>query len=242
MLFYLGLLFLYSSWNVKASNILIGLLILVIYVIGDVIWTYLRDKIWYFPLSSLLSGCILSLVALPFNNLAIAAILPILAVSGKQLIHFGKMRHIFNPASLAMAIVSLFTPIISWWGVVWGNPVFWTVLLLGIFILWRQSAWHKTLPFLAAYSIMLAIVSLASSHGAVDISKLFDRQIFDGRLIFFSTVMLIEPVTSTFPSKKQRIFYGISVGIFAALLTHFKIDSLIIGLLLGNLLSSLLFL
>lgn len=232
MLFYLGLLLLYSSWNVRKLNILIGLLILAIYAISDVLWTRRHNKIWYFPLSSLISGCILSLVALPFNNLALAALLPVLAVLGKQLLHFGKLRHVFNPASFAMAVVSLSTPIISWWGVAWGKPVFWIVLLAGVFILWRQNAWHKALSFLAAYAIVLAIIS----------PKLFDLQIFDGRLLFFATVMLIEPITSTFSTKKREVFYGVSVGIFAAVFLYFKIDSLIIGLLSGNLLSSLLFL
>jgi hypothetical protein len=242
MLFYLGILFLYSSWNVRAFNIFIGLLILAIYSAGDILWTYLRDKTWYFSLSSLISGCILGLVGLPFNNLAIAIILPLLAVLGKQLLHFGKMRHVFNPASFAMLVVSLFIPIISWWGVAWGNQVFWIVLIAGIFILWRQSAWHKTLSFLVSYIITLAIIYLVSSHGVFDISNMFNISIFDGRLIFFSTVMLIEPITSTFPTLLQRMFYASLVGIIAAILLSFYIDSLIVGLLLSNLIASLLFL
>ena len=69
-----------------------------------------------------------------------------------------------------------------------------------------------------------------------------------GPIVFFSTVMLVEPITSGFSARKQRAIYGFLCGFFAitvqVVITFNKInlDPLITGLLLGNLTASLLFL
>lgn len=80
-----------------------------------------------------------------------------------------------------------------------------------------------------------------------NILSILRPQILDGTVMFFSTVMLIEPVTSSFSTQNQRIIYGVLVGFFAVLATYLGgiiqlDDPLIYGLLAGNLLASLIFL
>lgn len=250
MVAYLGGFLIYSSIALGLPDRLFkGLIIVILYALFDLIWTYARDKTWYLPTSSWISGLILSLVAIPVPSLILIIILTFLAVASKQLLHFGKMRHILNPASFAMAAVAIFTPAVSWWGVAWGTPPRVVAALAGVFILWRQNRWHITIPFLASYGILLSAFFLWNGIPAASLLQFIRPQLFDGTIIFFATVMLIEPLTSSFPNTKQRILYGILVAFAAILVTYLSQlfswgnqDPLVYGLLLGNLIASLLFL
>ncbi len=250
MVAYLGGFLAYSSISLGLTDRLFkGLVIVILYALFDLIWTYARDRMWYLPTSSWISGLILSLVAIPAPSIMLIILLPLLAVSSKQLLHFGRMRHVLNPASFAMATVAIFTPAVSWWGVAWGTPPLIVAALVGIFILWRQNRWHISVPFLVSYAILLSAFFLWNGIPAASLLQFIRPQLIDGTIIFFATVMLIEPLTSTFPNTKQRILYGILVAFAAMLVTYLSQqfawgnqDPLVYGLLLGNLIASLLFL
>ncbi len=265
MVAYVGGLLVFSSLVLGTPDRLwMGLLIVLLYAGFDLIWTYLRDKIWYVPVSSWISGCILSVVAIPAPSLFLAVVLPLLAVASKHLLKFGKQRHVYNPASFAMAIAAFFTPSISWWGVTWSLPDIGRVplaivILVGLFILWRQSRWHVTIPFLISYGAFLGLFFLWLGNSVGNLAALLSPQLIDGTTIFFATVMLIEPLTSAFPSRRQRAVYGVLVGFFAVLMTYLSgaisslpalaaspiavnLDPLVFGVLFGNLAASLLFL
>ncbi|QQG42343.1 MAG: hypothetical protein HYW15_02395 [Candidatus Giovannonibacteria bacterium] len=211
----------------EPERILWGFLIVAFYAAFDLLWTFLKRKIWYFPTSSLISGLILGLIAAPAANAAYAAALAFLAVFGKQALHWNKGRHIFNPAAFSLGILYFFTPSISWWApsLAGTNTLsLITLLLVGVFIVWKINKWRIVLPFLAVYAL-----------------GLFSTQLFDGTLIFFMAVMLIEPVTSAFSSRKSAAAYGVLVGAFAVLLSYFtSLDPLIFGLLAGNFAAALL--
>lgn len=250
MVAYVGFLLIFSSYTLgDPERFIKGLILVFLYACFDLLWTYIRDKMWYLPVSSWISGLILALVAIPNPSLLLILFLPLLAVTSKQLLHFGKMRHILNPASFAMATVAIFTPAISWWGVAWGTQPLIIASLVGIFILWRQNRWHISIPFLASYAILLSAFFLWNGIPATSLLQFIRPQLLDGTIIFFATVMLIEPLTSSFPNTKQRIFYGILVAFSAILVTYLSQqfawenqDPLVYGLLLGNLIASLLFL
>jgi len=57
------------------------------------------------------------------------------------------MRHVFNPAAFAMAVISFFIPVVSWWATGWDSLQIIPVLIISIFVLWRQKRWHEALPF-----------------------------------------------------------------------------------------------
>lgn len=219
-----------------------------LYVFFDLLFTYVRDRVWYFPLSSWISAYILGIVALPDPVWWIVVALPLLAVISKQMLKFGKMRHVFNPAAFALAVLSFFVPVVSWWAVAWGSTVFWIVTAVGIFILWRQNRFHVALPFLVSYSVFLLILFLVNGIPMGQIFQFLRPQILDGTTLFFATVMLIEPLTSTFPHQRARSIYGFLVGFFAVLATYlgqfFPVigDPLVVGLLFGNFVASMVFL
>lgn len=247
---YLGAFLIYSSWALgDLTRLWKGLFMVIAYAAFDLLWTYFRDHSWYLPVSSLISGLILSLVALPNPPLWLALLLPLLAVASKQAIHLGKLRHVFNPASFALGATALLIPSVSWWGVAWGATPFIIASLAGIIILWRQERWHIALPFFASYALFLALLFFWNGIPASKIAAFLKPQLLDGTAIFFATVMLIEPLTSQFPTKRNRVVYGLLVGFFAVVVTFLagiwnleRQDPLIYGLLIGNLTASVFFL
>ncbi len=264
MVFYLGLLVLFSALYFHDIKMFAGSFLLVLfYSIFDVVWTCLRDKVLYFPLSSWISGLVLAIAALPNPSPVLVIVLPLFAVATKQLLHFGKNRHVFNPAASALAIIGIFTPVVSWWGVAaarwpavlsinhFDTPAFLFIFIVAaaLVILWRQNRWHVTLSFFGSYIFFLGVLSLSSGMSWGQLPYIFFSTLLNSVIIFFATVMLVEPITSTFANRRQEIFYGILVGGMAILITYisrkfnlFSLDPLVYGLLGGNLIASLCFL
>ncbi len=253
MAVYLAAIFIYASFafNPQAglSTLVKGFIIVILYACFDLLWTFIRDKVWYFPLSSFISGFVIAIVSIPNPPLYVLILLPLLAVFSKQLLHFGKMRHVFNPASFAMVVMSFFLPAVSWWGTSWDIIGLVVISIFGLFILWRQERWHVTIPFLFSYTICLSLFLLLTGITSDQLPNILNAELVNGTVLFFSTVMLIEPLTSTFPTHKQRTVYGILVGFFSvAVMYILKLtglphqDPLVVGLLLGNLTAGLLFL
>lgn len=248
---YLAVLFVFGAFvfGQGIASFFRGAAVVSLYAFFDVVWTYVRDKVWYFPLSSLISGFVLAIVSMPDLPFWLLFLLPLLAVFSKQVLHFGKIRHVFNPAGFAMGIVSFFVPIVSWWATSWDTLFLVILLLPSAFILWRQERWHVALPFVVCYSVLLSIFYLMTGISFQNLQGIFMGQLFNGTVLFFSTVMLIEPLTSTFPTRGQRVIYALLVAVFAvsvsAILKFVPIqhaDPLIFGLLFGNFSASLLFL
>lgn len=251
MVFYVGSLLLIASLYLhEPLRLLYGVAMVCSYSLFDLLWTRIRDGTWYLPVSSWISGFILSIVA-AFNTplpLILILVLPFLSVFAKQLIHLNKDRHIFNPAGFSLLVVNFFTPVITWWAISWGMIPLVIVLCMGIFIVWRLERWHIVIPFFISYSLFFFV---SSALGGIDFSttaKTLAIILMGGPIIFFATVMLIEPITSNFSTRMQRAIYGCLCGFFAIgvqtiiLLSKINVDPLIAGLILGNLTASLFFL
>src|SRR3989338_1862443 len=72
MVLYLGALLAWGSFYfARPDYFWKGILIAAFYAAFDVLWTYFRDKNWYFPESSLISGFILALVGAPAPSLSL---------------------------------------------------------------------------------------------------------------------------------------------------------------------------
>ena len=81
MVAYLGGFLAYSSISLGLTDRLFkGLVIVILYALFDLIWTYARDRMWYLPTSSWISGLILSLVAIPAPSIMLIILLPLLDV------------------------------------------------------------------------------------------------------------------------------------------------------------------
>lgn len=186
---------------------------------ADFSFLKLRDKPFFFPSAAIVSGIIIALLISP-DSPWYQIILPgILAMWSKNFLRVSG-RHIFNPAAFGLlASGIILKQNISWWGVSWqqlaGHPLAFIILLT---------------PFLVSalrirrYFIQLAFLTVAAFLKA---------SILDPTLLFFTAVMLPEPMTS--PAKPTRqLALGITVALLS-LIPYFP-DPLLFALLISNML------
>jgi len=153
---------------------------------------------WAFPSSGLVTGSIVGLVTAYTLPLGMIAVIALLAIASKLIAWKG--RHFFNPANFGMLLGIYFLGASTAW---WGASNLLLVLLGGLFVVSRQRRWWIVLPFFATYLLIRAIM-----YG--DIVGAF-AEIAAPAIIFFATIMLIEPRTS--PTRRiPQLAYGILAG------------------------------
>src|SRR3989344_60072 len=114
-----------------------------------------------------------------------------------------KGKHIFNPAALAVVVTSLaMGESASWWvGTAWMLPV---VAVGGLLVLRKVQRVDLALSF-----FLVAVVSIILKSSFIsDPLPLLNRILLDTPIVFFTTIMLIEPLTTP-PNRSQRFIYGV---------------------------------
>lgn len=159
-----------------------------------------------------ISALILMFIILPAKRLEDYLFLisaGVLAMSSKYILAINK-KHIFNPAAFAVfaaSIVSL--GYASWWiGNIWTLPV---ILVGGLLIIKKIKRFSLVLGFLITFLAATLFFSLANGS---DLIKTMQRIVLDSPILFFSFVMLVEPLTSP-TTKKMQVIYGLLVGVLA---------------------------
>lgn len=189
------------------------------------------------PRSGLISAAIMALIINPLSSWWVYFIAPLLVVGAKRYIRAGKVRHIVNPAGFALVALSLFHDnLIAWWGV--ANPVLLIpIIIFGLYTAYRVRSW-----------VILAVFILVYTTGLIALNAPLKSSLFDPTLIFFITIMLIEPVTSSFPWRIHQIFYGVLCALISIKILVFdqlpileKLDPLLSALVLGGIISGFLF-
>jgi len=189
------------------------------------------------PRSGLISAAIMALIINPLSSWWVYSIAPLLVVGAKRYIHLGKVRHIANPAGFALLTLSLFNNnLISWWGVA-NMALFTPILIYGLYTVYRVKGW-----------IIVAAYTLVYATGILVLNAPLKSSVLDPTFIFFATIMLIEPVTSSFPRRIHQIFYGLLCALISVKILLFydlpivkQLDPLIAGLVLGGMISGFLF-
>ncbi len=133
----------------------------------------------------------------------------VVAMGSKYVLALNK-KHFFNPAGVAVFITSVFSiGYANWWiGNQWVLPA---VLIGGILVI------KKIKRFGMVFAFLIMFFSATLYFGATnqsDLPKTIQRLILDSPILFFSFVMLIEPLTSP-TRKKMQIIYGLLVGVLA---------------------------
>ena len=169
--------------------------------------------------SALITGFILSLIFGPapfLSNIIPLTVVGTLAMASKYLIVW-RGRHIFNPAAFgAVASAALFGNGASWW--LAGYAVAPFIILGGLLILKKIRRFEMAGVFLLFYIISNPqnILSIPSSP-----------------ILFFSLVMLVEPLTSPF-KKSHQIIYAVLLIVLFYLLGNVIPYPLEVSLLIGN--------
>lgn len=174
---------------------------------------------WTRPLTPLITGLIIGLVA-QFGASPISLV--VIGVSSmliKFLIKWNG-RHIFNPAGAGLLVGMFFGSYPSWWV---GGENFWIFLIWIPILLYKMRRWAPMVGFLIPLAIFSSLNILTSAS-----------------LLFFTSVMLIEPKTSP-ATVKLGLIYGVVVAACYLVVGRFsQFDPLISSLLIGNLIHSIL--
>ncbi|GEM_PF-1170815 len=240
-----ALLVLSGFWLGQPARIFWGACVVVVFCVTDLAWTYINRKVWYVPSSSIISALIIALVFDTISHPILALLAAVIAVASKHTLRFGRRRHLMNPAAFAMVVMSLFAPVVAWWGSGWGTLPLGATFLVGCYLLYRLRRFDMAIAFVASYLAALLLQS-GFKIGWNVVPSLAMALLFDGTLIFFATVMLIEPVTASYATKKQRITFGVVVGILAAVISLIPrfwplrtMDPLLLALVIGNMVMGL---
>jgi len=231
--------------NPSQKALLVFMLSLISAVCADLLFVRLRGVKPFFPSGSLVTGSIIGLLTSPDLSWYVPIVISIIAMFSKNFIRLSN-RHIFNPAGFGLLVGAIiFGYNISWWGVSFQrldihhlqSIIYFLILLSPALIsVLRMRRYRIILSFLITYTFINAVL---------DPKFTILNSFFDPTILFFSLVMLPEPMTTPNNHKRQVIF-----GIFVALVSIFSsypisnfkfqisnlsVDPLIFALLLGNL-------
>lgn len=183
--------------------------------LAGAVFDYLELKRWSKPITPFITGLIIGLTAQFGASPFVLAAIGFLAMAIKFLIKWDG-RHIFNPAASGLFLgMILFSSYPAWWG---GSDKPWIFLIWIPILLLKFKRWAPMMGFL---------IPLVIKDGWQIVTS--------GSLLFFISVMLIEPKTSP-TDIKNGLIYGLVVGAFYFLVSSFtKFDPFIPSLLIGNL-------
>ncbi len=220
----------------KATDILLsgGFLVLVSYASNKLFAYVFRTT--PNPESALITGLILALIVgplAPFASVWVLAAIAVVAMASKYLLVINK-RHILNPTAFAVVVSALLLKTgASWWV---GNQFLVPFIILGgVLVVGKIRRWHLALSFLLTYFAALFVGSAFSPAGIGTFWPLLKSLVLYSPLLFFTFVMLIEPLTGP-QNRLPRIYFGVFVAlVLIAVQRYTQVPySLELALLVGN--------
>lgn len=218
-------------------------------ILFDLLFTFIRRRMLFGPIAAIATGLIIALIIDPNANWYQIAVVSGIAMGTKNFIRVSN-RHIFNPAAIGLFVGGIiFSQYVSWWGVSFQSITRVTIQNLVLFLIllspavvsaYRMRRIYSIAAFILTYTVFSQIFTFTLSLSSV-ISRVFDPSV-----LFFSLVMLPEPMTSPINPKRQ-ILYGVAVASITQLIAYPPLsgyltaqgllpDLFIPALLLGNLL------
>lgn len=185
----------YNPFDILISGIY---LIVLCYISNKILGHLFKIKLNHE--SQFITGFILSLIIGPLPllpNILFLTVTPILAMTSKYGINIQK-QHIFNPGAFAVVATAIFLAKgASWW--IGSTAMAPLIILGGIILLRKIHRFDLILGFLISYAFFILIGSNQS---------FLPQVFFASPILFFSFVMLTEPLTSP-ADRNLRIYYGI---------------------------------
>jgi ferredoxin-NADP reductase/Na+-translocating ferredoxin:NAD+ oxidoreductase RnfD subunit len=138
------------------------------------------------------------------NNLKFFIEAAVFSMGAKYLLTVSK-RHIFNPAAVAVVIVSLLTNFSATWWV--GTTVMLPFVFIGGLLIVRKTRREAmVIHFLLAYFIIITLGSIFISGSINLVYTAWQYSILNSALFFFAFIMLTEPLTSPTTKTQQRLY------------------------------------
>ncbi|TAH34829.1 oxidoreductase [Candidatus Saccharibacteria bacterium] len=184
--------------------------------------------------SWLITALILFLILHPADSLAssLALVLAGAVSSASKYVLTWNGKHIFNPAALAAALLSLTALQSTTWWI--GSSLFWPLtLVVGLAIVHKIRRFPLVLTFVGVSVAVQAVLFLVHNQ---PLGAGMKGALIASPLIFLATVMLTEPATMP-PRRNQQMIFGALVAVLYVM--AWQIGPLLIypevALLLGNL-------
>lgn len=155
--------------------------------------------------SQIITALILILIIGPlplYENIGFLTLVGVLAMASKYVFVFNK-QHIFNPAAIAVVGTSLLmNQGASWWA---GDKLMLPFILMGgLLIIRKINRFNLVFAFLISSSLFLLLFDRIKPQEVLG-------YLMNPATLFFSFVMLTEPITSP-ADKKLRLYFGIFTG------------------------------
>ena len=187
--------------------------------------------------SQYITAEILTLIVGPLNPLTgwwIILLISFLAMASKYIFVYNK-KHIFNPAAFGVLGSALLVEQgASWW--VGGQYMLPFVVLGGLFVAQKLKWFHLVFSFLLTYILALAVSLLVQGQAITVLWPAIQSTVLYSAVIFFATVMLVEPLTAP-RTRKHRMIYGAGIAVLMVTLPVFYPTygySIETALLIGN--------
>ncbi len=146
----------------------------------------------------------------PLQNWMFLVLVAVTAMASKYAFAIRK-RHLFNPAAIgAVAGALILGQGATWWV---GSIYLLPVVVVGGLLLVHKSRWyHLVIAFLISYFSLLVIFGLVDKTPIQDILLGLRITLLNTSIIFFTFIMLPEPLTA--PSRRQnRIIYAVLIAV-----------------------------
>jgi Na+-translocating ferredoxin:NAD+ oxidoreductase RnfD subunit len=211
-----GLFFL----GVNSSFVLQLILIPLVTGIADFALKKIKSGKTKFPKDAVITGLILAMVLAP-SPFYIQVIVGLVAIAQKYVIKLND-RKLFNPAAFGLLFA---------WIAFGSAPAWWAVVTPAVFLFLFSDYLIGRLPL--ALTFYVVYVALASATGYLT-SGTPSLNILNYPLLFFATVMVVEPKTSAI-TKKGMVMEGALLALGISIIQQFvPIDLFIPMLLLMN--------
>lgn len=233
-----------AVWYTKSPATLFAMALIVLSAVAiDYLLTAVRHIPPFLFSAAMVSGLIIGLIfsrqLVWYEVLAAIA----LGVINKNFLRIGN-RHIFNPAAFGVVTAGfIFHRSVSWWGASFQTYPLTFVALAALLILLspgyvsmiRLQRFRITASFFLVY--MLAVGCTQLFRHAFDLYTILLNTLLNPATLFFSVVMLPEPMTTPNTHTRQFLF-GASVALISTATgfvgSFFIPDPLLVGLLISN--------
>jgi len=189
----------------------------------EAVLSFFKNRVIVFSESAVISGLIVGIVLSSDAPRWIFVAAPLIAVASKYIVRFNN-KHIFNPAALAIFLVTLIFGVYTQWK----GAYYWYILApAGIYFIFKI----KKLELLFSYFITAIILFGIQAW----IYKVPLVNTFGYLNYFFIFIMLIEPKTTPI-IRKAKIIFGMEVAglIFIFTLLSARFDVELLSLLIAN--------
>jgi len=187
----------------------------------------------FFPSAGIVSTMIIVLLLAPNLSLVELAITVLIAIFSKHFIRVDK-KHIFNPAAFGLFLGGLiFGNAVSWWATSFQQLSINNYQSLFSFLILILPGYVSCIKMRRSKTVIFFLLT----YGLFSYLLTKNITVLDPTVLFFSLVMLPEPMTT--PNKPaNQILFGIFVALISFLISYpisnFIPDPLITALLVGN--------